>query len=164
MPSGVYKRRPEVLALKRAACRTPQNRERARRSALRSWSTPRIRKKFLLAAKKRIPRIAKSVAKSWKNKSVRFNHVQGVKFVRLLWQSLSSLGYQREFHIAIRKNYKPEKHGHWFLRIDFALPEQKIAIECDGPRHFYLSQKSIDRKRDQILHRLGWKVIRVQHD
>lgn len=46
-------------------------------------------------------------------------------------------------------------------RIDLALPEQMIAIECDG-KEWHSSDKQIERdtKRDEFLRNNGWQVIR----
>lgn len=46
-------------------------------------------------------------------------------------------------------------------RIDFALPEQKIAIELDGhDYHKSKDQRTYDAKRERDLQKLGWTVIR----
>jgi hypothetical protein len=50
--------------------------------------------------------------------------------------------------------------GHHYT-IDFALPEEKIAIEIDGPQHKYSPNKEHDQRRDAFLQSQGWKVIRV---
>jgi len=46
-------------------------------------------------------------------------------------------------------------------RIDLALPEQMIAIECDG-KEWHSSDVQIERdaKRDEFLRKNGWRVIR----
>lgn len=45
--------------------------------------------------------------------------------------------------------------------LDFALKEQKIAIECDGePWHTSAEALKRDRFRDYILRRDGWVVLR----
>jgi len=46
-------------------------------------------------------------------------------------------------------------------RLDFAFPEKKLAVECDGYRyHSSPAQKEHDRKRDAFLRENGWRVIR----
>lgn len=46
-------------------------------------------------------------------------------------------------------------------RIDLALPEYRLAIECDG-KEFHSSKKAKahDRKRDAYLRSIGWKTLR----
>ena len=44
---------------------------------------------------------------------------------------------------------------------DFAIPDKKIIIECDG-EHWHLIGNSKDRKRDAVLRKLGWKVLRFR--
>ena len=44
---------------------------------------------------------------------------------------------------------------------DFAIPDKKIIIECDGEVWHKLGN-SRDRKRDAVLKKLGWKVIRFR--
>lgn len=47
-------------------------------------------------------------------------------------------------------------------RIDLAFPEHLIAIECDGREwHLLEEQISRDKKRDEYLRSLGWRVIRI---
>ncbi|MGE7651207.1 endonuclease domain-containing protein [Peribacillus frigoritolerans] len=46
-------------------------------------------------------------------------------------------------------------------RIDVALPEYRIAIECDGKAyHSSLKQKTHDRKRDKYLESKRWVTLR----
>ena len=42
---------------------------------------------------------------------------------------------------------------------DFAVPSARIVIEVDGPCH--ARQRSADARRDRVLARLGWRVLRV---
>lgn len=46
-------------------------------------------------------------------------------------------------------------------RIDVALPEYQLAIECDG-KCFHSSKeaKAHDKKRDAYLRSIGWKTLR----
>jgi len=47
--------------------------------------------------------------------------------------------------------------------IDFAFPEVKLAVECDGNRwHSTEEQISKDKKREQKLKELGWSVLRFK--
>ncbi|MCY9007217.1 endonuclease domain-containing protein [Peribacillus frigoritolerans] len=46
-------------------------------------------------------------------------------------------------------------------RIDVALPEYRLAIECDGAAfHSSKKAKAHDRKRDAYLRSIGWKTLR----
>lgn len=46
-------------------------------------------------------------------------------------------------------------------RIDIALPQYKLAIECDGKAfHSSLPQKAHDRRKNAYLRKSGWKVLR----
>jgi hypothetical protein len=45
-------------------------------------------------------------------------------------------------------------------KIDIALPDHKIAIECDG----WGRNEEIDMKKDNALERLGWTVLRFKNE
>lgn len=48
------------------------------------------------------------------------------------------------------------------FRIDLAYPSQRIAIEYDGDWHRTdRSRFRRDRRKDDVLHELGWRVVRV---
>lgn len=48
------------------------------------------------------------------------------------------------------------------FRLDLAYPEQKIAIEYDGDWHRTDQRRfQLDRRKDDVLHELGWRVVRV---
>lgn len=44
---------------------------------------------------------------------------------------------------------------------DFAIPELKIIIECDG-EHWHKIGNAHDRKRDGFLKSRGWKILRFR--
>jgi very-short-patch-repair endonuclease len=47
------------------------------------------------------------------------------------------------------------------LHVDFAFPQAKLAVECDGFRyHSSPSQRERDAKRDAFLVKKGWRVLR----
>ena len=59
-------------------------------------------------------------------------------------------GLVRQFHIAGTRYH-----------VDFALPEQQIAIEIDGYGwHSSRSQRQHDSQRDRTLQGKGWRVFR----
>lgn len=45
--------------------------------------------------------------------------------------------------------------------IDLAYAQWQIAIEYDGEGHFTLEQKRKDHRKDELLHRCGWSVLRI---
>jgi len=45
--------------------------------------------------------------------------------------------------------------------LDFAFPDQMVAIETDGPIHETAKQRKWDVMKDHILKRLGWTVLRL---
>lgn len=47
--------------------------------------------------------------------------------------------------------------------IDFYCPELGLAIELDGATHDNLESQSYDAKRDDFLHKLGIRVLRIQN-
>ena len=67
----------------------------------------------------------------------------------LTWNSLRELPYTR--------NFKPEYPiGKYF--VDFGDPVFKIAIECDSKK--FHKNKEKDRKRQDDILSMGWRVIR----
>lgn len=45
--------------------------------------------------------------------------------------------------------------------IDFAFPDQKLAVEIDGSQHLLPERKQKDIEKDKLLISQGWKVIRI---
>lgn len=73
---------------------------------------------------------------------------------RKLAEALDARGvvYVREFAISN-------------IHVDFAFPERKLAVECDGYRyHSSSDDKKRDAKRDAFLKRRGWRVLRLTGD
>jgi len=48
--------------------------------------------------------------------------------------------------------------------IDVAVPLVRLAIEVDGSSHRTLKAMRDDAKRDDSLHKLGWRVLRIKND
>lgn len=44
--------------------------------------------------------------------------------------------------------------------VDFAFPRERLAVEADGAEYHKGARRQRDRKRDWILRRSGWKVLR----
>lgn len=58
------------------------------------------------------------------------------------------------------KGFEPQFPTHSGFIIDFAFPQIKLAIECDGERwHSSKKAKAKKRFRDWILRRSGWRII-----
>lgn len=49
-------------------------------------------------------------------------------------------------------------------KIDIANPSRKIAIEIDGKSHRLLERKKQDAKKDKLLRKLGWMVLRYSNE
>ena len=81
----------------------------------------------------------------------------------------------------LRKNMTPEEKHLWydFLKylpvtvkrqyvvenyiLDFFIPTANIAIELDGFQHYEPDARDADRKRDDVLARVGIKVLRYDN-
>lgn len=61
----------------------------------------------------------------------------------------------------IKKQYEVKIQSHKF-RLDFAIPQLKIAIEVDGYQyHAHRSAFDADRNRSSLLAIAGWKVLHI---
>jgi hypothetical protein len=136
--------------------------------------TAQQRKKMLKLGEDFIQRVSDATRTAMRDPEVRKRHLKGlstvncaasfkggncrepVEFVNILSSLIEPLGYIREFCIGVKGNIRNYK-------VDFGLPENKIAIECDGPSHRKFKQRELDRKKDQVLKALGWRVICVHH-
>lgn len=58
--------------------------------------------------------------------------------------------------------YVIESEGRFLARVDFAYPEQRVAIEVDGFM-FHDTRDGFDRERARgnELEALGWRVLRI---
>ncbi|MDD5331607.1 MAG: DUF559 domain-containing protein [Candidatus Nanoarchaeia archaeon] len=56
------------------------------------------------------------------------------------------------------------QHRFEAMTLDFAFPEEKLAVEIDGPTHETSYQRYIDRRRDLVLLNRGWRVIRYNSE
>ena len=73
---------------------------------------------------------------------------------RMLADALDARGiaYVREYRVSD-------------IHVDFAFPERKLAVECDGHRyHSSRDDKARDAKRDAFLKSRGWRVLRLTGD
>lgn len=62
-----------------------------------------------------------------------------------------NISFVRQFPIRCKYGYI----------LDFAIPEPKICIECDGEA-WHLEDNSKDRKRDAFLMKKGWHILRFR--
>lgn len=85
------------------------------------------------------------------NKILKNGGTDSELYFESLLKGANITGYVRELIV------RTGKQGRY--SIDFAFPEQKLAIELDGDSH--LCRKKHDEKRDVFLTSLGWKVKRV---
>jgi uncharacterized protein DUF559 len=143
---------PKQSMLARQRAQDPEWRIKVSLATKRAMQRPEVRRTHLAA----IRRYVKLNGTSFKGG----NGQRPTKFVRDLERILKPLGYIREYAIGI-PNSLGRKHGGNY-KVDFALPSKKIAIECDGPCH--RNRKHLDEKKDTILKKLGWRIIRVPHD
>lgn len=51
--------------------------------------------------------------------------------------------------------------GRFGYILDFAIVDKKIDIECDG-EHYHKLGNDRDRKRNWVLRKMGWKVLRFR--
>ena len=70
----------------------------------------------------------------------------------LLWEELraSKLG------VGFRRQFPIER----FIA-DFACPARRLVVEVDGGYHREAAAQRADARRDRVLARLGWQVVRV---
>lgn len=87
------------------------------------------------------------------NRNALFN---GSSIERLMKQALiqNSICFEEEYKL------KNERSGSYIF-LDFAIPELKIDIECDG-EYWHTTKEFIekDKNRDDFLKSIGWTVLR----
>lgn len=96
------------------------------------------------------------------------------RFRNFKWRWTDPVGYYRartESWIERRLYNALVKRGYRVItqypcgpyRIDLALPDYGIAIECDGEAyHSTPEQKRHDRRKDNYLRKHGWSVMRFK--
>lgn len=96
-------------------------------------------------------------------KGVRNAAVQGSKMERFLMEFLRDNGYEVIFHkkgLIVRED----------LEVDLFVPSLKLAIEVDGPAHFYpiwgednlKKHMQSDSRKSGLLTNAGYKIIRIK--
>jgi hypothetical protein len=175
MPSGVYKKSPEHIAkLQKGleAGRAPAARAKASATLLRSiaadpaWRVkvseatkaamhqPDVRERHLA----KLPKAGDDVRHMFKN-----GNGQPVSpLVSLIGEILTQIGFVKEFAIATRGHGTAHKPPDGY-KADFANLETMTVIELDSPMHNTIEQQRLDKKKNEVLGALGWKVIRIKH-
>ena len=69
-----------------------------------------------------------------------------------------------EFAVAIPKRVKPPGWNGTNLKLDLAFPKVQLGIECDGQTHKTRLGKERDARKELILGRLGWTVLRFWNE
>jgi hypothetical protein len=70
-------------------------------------------------------------------------------------------------HLLMRKwvpEYRINSTDKEYMRVDFAKPEEKIAIEIDERNHNAAQTRARDKEKNNILEALGWKIFRVTEE
>lgn len=116
-----------------------------------------IRKKLSIAQKKRWKKIStvERTKKIWRISK------HALKLLEILGWPKDYLEHQIQIK---RVSGKFQKGEVYFLYVDLAYPELKIAIEVDGSTHNYQKQKRIDRWKEKQLKNLGWSVLRFWNE
>jgi hypothetical protein len=76
----------------------------------------------------------------------------------------SALGWAMEHPIctAAVKDIFPSLPNCY--KVDIADPAAKLAIEVDGRTHNQRRWKFLDRRKTEVLHALGWRVLRFKNE
>lgn len=164
MPSGVYKKKlgvhgkyirtPEIRAkiadgvreIAQENGRDPQWRQRVSEETKKRMHDPAVRNRHLAGLER--ARQESPTGSSWRGG-------QGCEPNELekSYAWLLAIGYTSNAPVRVYRNL-------WY-RLDYALIQNKICIEIDGPSH---KKKSVqDATKTAVLETLGWKVIRVRH-
>lgn len=57
--------------------------------------------------------------------------------------------------------YRIVDGGRFLARVDFAWPDRRLAVEYDGLWHAEERQFTQDRRRLNLVHAAGWRVVFV---
>ena len=175
MPTGVYKRTPEMKATAKrnlALGHSKKARDKAIVSLRAVWNDEKKKDKVSDYNKKRMrdPEIRKrhleGLKKSQKKNGINFRGGNGqipVKIVKKWGRILEPMGFISEF-VVPTVGHNTGLNPPDGYKIDFKARERdKIAIELDGPSHKPKKQRRKDEKKTYVLEALGWKVFRIKH-
>lgn len=170
MPKGVYPRTANqrlAAVANLAKGRSPEARQKAAESLREIALDPAWREKVSAATRTAMhrPEVRQRHMDSMRAAKVNFAGGNGQTPARTVREAaliLEPLGYMREYVI------KTSGHGTGLncpmnYKADFAHPQQKVAIELDGPCHRPLAKQALDKKKTTVLEALGWTVHRIRH-
>ncbi len=164
MPTGIYKRTPEQLAVMRA--NFAKGREPSVRAKVAALNHSRAvdHPEWCL-------KVSEATKAAMQRPEVRIKHLnfkggngqKPVQIVATLTPLLMAQGFKAEYPI------KTAGHGTGLraatcYKVDMGNPKTKEAIEFDGPCHRPLARRALDVKKTAVLEALGWKVTRIKHD
>ena len=98
-------------------------------------------------------------AMGWKPK-VRMGNGKGPTIHQLA--IASALGWEMEVAIPTKMNRSDRLYPTCY-KVDVGNALLKIAIEVDGPSHYALKRQEQDKKKDEFLKSIGWKVLRFKN-
>lgn len=102
------------------------------------------RKKAAQTAKKYLPHDMETIAKSLRvSQAFKYAQVEA-------WLRKKGIRYRIEEVVGRRI-------------FDLALPDTKVFVEFDAKHHAYPSQSGIDKEKDELARKRGWRVLRVGH-
>lgn len=173
MPRGVYQRTAEMRAniararravVERGPILTEEGRRKIRETAQKYAKDPAWRLKVSQRTKERMHApdvrtrhlcgVTNALAQTpHGNNYLGRAHTEWLDDLEIL---LTPAGYERE-SVTIPCQVKG-RHGHYAL--DLAHREARINIEIDGSSHKGREEK--DKRRDEYLRSLGWKIIRIK--
>ena len=74
----------------------------------------------------------------------------------------SALGWEMEVAVPTKQ---PRGSGYpTCYKLDMANRDLRIGVEVDGPSHCSLERQAQDRKKEELLQSLGWKVLRFSNE
>jgi hypothetical protein len=170
MPKGVYPRTPNQLRAAKANLakgRQPIARAKATVTLREIAADPKWRAKVSRATKTAMhqPEIRKRHLAALAHAPMNFRGGNGrpiAERAKSYLAALTWLGWQAEYPIPTKGHgtkHKPPDH----YKADLANLERKIVLEMDGPSHRPHTRKAVDRRKDEVLTALGWRVIRVAY-
>lgn len=78
---------------------------------------------------------------------------------RQMEEYLIDLGFKKDSDFS----YDYPVRCKYLYRIDYAFPNKKLGIECDG-EHWHLPNNQHDIKRDGFFNRKDWLILRFTGD
>lgn len=78
-------------------------------------------------------------------------------------RALEMLGPEWVAEYVVKTGLKPKDGYPHCYKIDAANPVLMVALELDGNSHCSLLRKAQDEKKDELLRRYGWRVLRLKN-